>query len=897
MTNNILNKRSTKTMAVLLAVFIIFSMMFTLPVSAASSKVTITFDYCYDSTGNTIKFQQKTTNGDYTVGVKGEELCKIFADGKEAYCIEPGHSLYAGDTLKQDATTVWKDLGSAKQKAINLALLYGKPGSGKNLGGTEDQKWVATQLIVWEFVSGCRETKNNFKCTNTKYIDGITAGGANPGTKSVYNAISNSLAEYSVVPSFASVVASKAETYELKFNGKTYETKLTDNNGILSKFSFKSSDGVNVSQSGNNLTLTSENPLNQTVAFSSGKTMPNVGSAVLVPYGDTVQQDIITGVQNENDPIRAYFKVKTNGGNLKIIKTSEDGNVADIEFTVKGDNYNKTEKTNSKGELELSNIVPGKYTVTEKSYDQYIEQAPQTVTVESGKTSEVKFNNVLKKSEIKIVKKDDETKKTIPMAGFGFKIKKVDGSFITSNNKDIFYTDNTGTISFPDKLSYGKYQLIEVKAGSGYVLDRTPVDFTVDGENFLEIVKYNKAEKGTITITKTGEIFSSVKTKTPEEGTTEVSTELTTQPSTESDIEQQYKAVYNKGLLNGVEFTIKAAEDIKTPDGTIRFNKDETVDTIITGANGKAISKQLYLGSYYVTETKSVSGYVLNSKTYPITLKYAGENVSVTNADLTVNNERQKAEISLTKALEKIEDFNIGTNGEIKNVSFALYASEEIKAKDGSVIPKDGFIEIISCDENGKTQFTTDIPFGKYYVKEYSTDEHYVLDTAKYEFEFAYTDEDAAVQHIEINKGKEIINKPITGTIEITKKDISTGELLPDAGFRIKDEIGNTVIEGYTDKNGIAKFTLPYGKYTYEEFDAPDGYVIDTTPYSFEIAENGQVVKAEMANKAEEKPEQPQTGDNSNIGFWIGIGAVAIGGLVAFLIIKFKKKDREDDNE
>lgn len=151
MTNLIKNKKLTRITALLLAVAVIFGTMFSLPVSAASGdKVTITFDYCYDSTGNTIKFQQTTVSDGYTVGTVGEELCKIFADGKEAYCIEPGHTLYSGNTLTESASTVWKNLGSAKQKAINIALLYGKPGSEKSLSGTEDQKWVATQLIVWE---------------------------------------------------------------------------------------------------------------------------------------------------------------------------------------------------------------------------------------------------------------------------------------------------------------------------------------------------------------------------------------------------------------------------------------------------------------------------------------------------------------------------------------------------------------------------------------------------------------------------------------------------------------------------------------------------------------------------------------------------------------------------
>lgn len=293
------NKKFTRITALLLAVAVIFGTMFTFPVSAASGdKVTITFDYCYDSTGNIIRYKQTTVNDGYTVGTVGEELCKIFADGKEAYCIEPGHTLYSDNTLTEDGSTVWKNLGSAKQKAINLALLYGKPGSGKSLSGTEDQKWVATQLIVWEFVSGCRSTSEGYKCTNTKFIDGICAGGANPGIKSVYNAISKSLANYSTVPSFASAIASKAETYEMKYSDGKYTLKLTDSNSILSDFNFKTTSGISVSKSGNKLTLTSTSSVNDAVTFNSTKSMPSVGNTTLIPYGDASLQDVVTLMAN-----------------------------------------------------------------------------------------------------------------------------------------------------------------------------------------------------------------------------------------------------------------------------------------------------------------------------------------------------------------------------------------------------------------------------------------------------------------------------------------------------------------------------------------------------------------------------------------------------------------------
>ena len=499
MTNLIKNKKLTRITALLLAVAVIFGTMFTLPVSAASGdKVTITFDYCYDSAGNIIRYKQTTVSDGYTVGTPGEELCKIFADGKEAYCIEPGHTLYSGNTLTEDGSTVWKNIGSAKQKAINLALLYGKPGSGKSLSGTEDQKWVATQLIVWEFVSGCRSTADGYKCTNTKFIDGICAGGANPGVKSVYNAISKSLSNYSTVPSFASAIASKAETYEMKYSDGKYTLMLTDSNNILSDFGFKTTSGISVSKSGNKLTLTSTSPVNDAVTFNSVKSMPSVGNTTLIPYGDATLQDVITGVENDADPIRAYFKVKTSSGNLKLVKTSEDGNVANIEFTVKGDGYSQTVKTNSKGEFELTDLVPGSYTVTEITDSKYETQKSQTVKVESGKTATVTFENILKKGSLEVVKTSEDN--------FNEGVKfHLYGTSLSGASVDLYATtDADGIAKFENVLVSGDkpYTLEEVDTADRYVVPKkqtAPIEWNkVTQRSFDNVLK-----KWNLTVTKT----------------------------------------------------------------------------------------------------------------------------------------------------------------------------------------------------------------------------------------------------------------------------------------------------------------------------------------------------------------------------------------------------------
>lgn len=1225
MTNLIKNKKLTRITALLLAVSVIFGTMFALPVSAASGdKVTITFDYCYNSTGNIIKFQQTTVSNGYTVGTPGEELCKIFADGKEAYCIEPGHTLYSGNTLTEDGSTVWKNLGSAKQKAINLALLYGKPGSGKSLSGTEDQKWVATQLIVWEFVSGCRSTSEGYKCTNTKFIDGICAGGPNPGVKSVYNAISKSLANYSTVPSFASAIASKAEPYEMKYSDGKYTLTLTDSNSILSDFDFKTTSGISVSKSGNKLTLTSTLPVNDAVTFNSAKSMPDVGKTVLVPYGDATLQDVISGVENDADPIRAYFKVKTSSGNLKLIKTSEDGNVANIEFTVKGDGYSKTVKTNSKGEFELTDLFPGSYTVTEITDSKYETQKSQTVKVESGKTATVTFKNVLKKwnltvtktdaetksaqgnatlagavygiynngklvdkyttdkngsfktsyyvcgdnwtlkeiepsegylldeteyhigaeakkytiennsismcvtedilkgkisiikhtddgstkietpekcaefqvylkssgsyakateserdtlvcdeygfaetkelpygtytvhqtkgwngtefiadfdvfvnedgktykylinnssleSYVKIVKVDSETGKQIPYAGAGFQIYNPDGKLVTMKYTyptvteiDTFYTNSDGYLITPETLPYGKgYSVVEVQAPYGYILDSTPVYFDITAEKISEengvtIVKAEKKntpQKGTITVEKTGEIFSNV-TSSGEEVLL-------------------YQPEYSVNGLSGSVFEIYADADIKTPDGTVRAKKDELVATLKTNNKGTATSKLLYLGKYRVVETVAPYGTVINPEPHTVELTYSGQNEKVTNTSTSFTNDRQKVEIDLTKILEQDEKFNIGNNDEILNVSFGLYADEDLKASNGTVIPKNGLIEIITCDEKGKSQFTTDIPIGSYYVKEISTDNHYILSDKKYPVVFEYAGQDTATVHISVNDGEPIENEIIYGTIQGLKIDRETGENIAGALFGLfsTDETEFTeetaILTSESNKEGIFTFeNVPYGEYIVRELKPAEGYLPNEENYTVTISENKEIIEITIENdktpelgttatidgkkeftangditiddvvsyknltvgkeytvsgvlmdkstgKAflvdgkevcsevtftpetadgevtvsftfdgsvitkdteivvfetlyrdeteiavhadiedkdqtvtihpQPEPEKPQTGDNSNLGFWIGLGSVAVGGLIAFLIIKFKKKDEDDE--
>lgn len=162
-----------------------------------------------------------------------------------------------------------------------------------------------------------------------------------------------------------------------------------------------------------------------------------------------------------------------------------------------------------------------------------------------------------------------------------------------------------------------------------------------------------------------------------------------------------YQPQYEKRGLPGAVYEIIAAEDIITPDGTVRNQKGNVVDTVTTDENGTAVSRELYLGKYEVREITAPHGMVLNPEPHCVELVYAGQNVAVTETATSFENERQKVEISLVKSIEQNERFGIGTNGEMKNISFGLFAAEEIVSASGTSIPANGLVEIISLNEDG----------------------------------------------------------------------------------------------------------------------------------------------------------------------------------------------------
>ena len=639
--------------------------------------------------------------------------------------------------------------------------------------------------------------------------------------------------------------------YGIYRDGALIDTYTTDENGY-----FKSKEYVC-----GNYTVQEISP---SEGYLLDMTVHSVGAE---PEKYTIESNLISMTVTE-DVIK---------GNISVIKHTDDGSTqietpevgAEFEVYLKSvgsyGNAAETERDHltcdENGFAQTKDMPYGIYTVHQTNGwegTEFIADFDVNIS-ENGQTYRYLINNAKFESYVKVVKVDSESGNVIPYEGAGFEIYDSNGqkismtfSYPTPTTIDVFYTNSEGYLITPEVLPYGEYSLVEVQAPVGYVLDSTPVSFTVSADNaeeenaltVIKVHKENTAQKGRISVQKTGDIFKTVAMASS--AYTDENGEMTVNPTT-------YTPVFASGNLSGAVFQVIASEDIVTLDGTIRANAGDVVAEITTDENGYAESDLLYLGNYEIKEVSAPFGYVQNTESQFVELTYAGQEIAVLD---TVNtsfvNDYQDVEISLSKVMENDELFGIYGKDCYTSVSFGLFAAEDITAADGTVIPADGLISEVSLDENMTAVIAEKIPFGKYYVQEIATDEHYVLNGEKYLVTFEYMGQEVTTVSIDCGQ---FVNELKRGKIEGIKVNESE-EPLENALFGLfaVDTAEFTSESAYmtavSDKNGYFKFDeIPYGEYVVHEIEAPTGYILSDESYPVTVCEDGETITVRTINK------------------------------------------------
>ncbi len=579
----------------------------------------------------------------------------------------------------------------------------------------------------------------------------------------------------------------------------------------------------------------------------------------------------------EHNPLSMAVTEDVIKGNIAMIKHSDDGSTqietpevgAEFEVYLKSSgsyaNAVETERDyltcDENGFAQTKDMPYGVYTVHQTvgwEGTEFIADFDVNIS-KNGQTYRYLINNAKFESYIKIVKVDSETGKTIPYEGAGFEIYDSNGqkismtfSYPTPTTIDTFYTNSEGYLITPEVLPYGEYSLVEVQAPYGYALDKTPVAFSVSLENaekensltIVKVEKQNTAQKGRISVQKTGDIFTSVNMASS--AYTDENGELVVNSTT-------YTPVFADGDLSGAVFQVIAVEDIVTLDGTTRAYAGDVVSEITTDENGYAETEPLYLGKYEVREIKAPDGYVLNNEPKDVEVTYAGQEFEVRDTVNTAfENEYQGVRISLSKVMENDELFGIYGKDYYTSVRFGLFAAEDITAADGSVIPAEGLLSEVSLDENMTAKFDVQIPFGRYYVQEIATDEHYILNGEKYLVNFEYMGQEVTTVYIDCGQ---FTNDLKRGKIEGHKVD-DKSEPLENAVFGlftadcVKFSRDTAIMTAASDENGFFEFDdVPFGKYIVREIESPRGYILSDKEYAVSISEDGEVIEITAENK------------------------------------------------
>lgn len=633
-------------------------------------------------------------------------------DGPACYCIEPGVPRNLYRSYESYGEDYWDTFpaeynrtidGRTMKTLLGRIMQYGYQGnlsldwrSQNKADADKLAHMMATQVLLWETVVGERDA--DFNHVDPGSADAVksvyrTSHPLYSRFSAYYDSIEASVKKHTVVPSFMDRSEEAAQTVELSWDGGRYTATLTDTNGVLGEYAFSSAQSdMTFAVDGNDLTISAETASADGVTITAVRN--NTRQGVLVwsdgHYGpDGTMQDVVTFRDTVSDPMYAYLHLKVGYGSVKIIKTSEDGEVSGISFTVSGNGTEQTVTTNADGEMQLDDLRPGAYTVTEQSSDRYEPQEVRQVTVISGQVATVTFHNTLKRGSLEVIKTSEDHL----IEGVKFHLTGASLSGLPVDEYAV--TDSTGKAVFSDVLIGTGYVLSEVDTDVRYVI---PEDQTaaVEWSKVTHKSIHNVLKKWNATVTK--------------------SDSATGTPQGDAKLSGAVYGVYKGGQL---------------------------VDTYVTDGNGQFTTVYYACGDdWTIREITPSEGYLLDSTVYPVGAEPQRYTAEYNPIALDVTEQVIRGGVALTKVDKDYPENKL--EGAVFEVYRDSNRNQELDAEDELL----GTMEELGGGEYA----LTGLCYGGYFAKEAQTPEGFYLDENAYYFAITTDGETVTVEN-EAGKG------------------------------------------------------------------------------------------------------------------------------------------------